>query len=136
MRMAQIFARSLSVASRARPFRYFHRTEHNSFIRTNKTSYLLDLSRDFKEQTPQPLPRQEKEGDYFVAWDWSPDGKKLGGTFNGNSGTAIGYFSFKTQRYERLANYDALPMWFPDSNRFIFSNEGKAMIAEHRNKEG
>lgn len=103
--------------------------------RTNKLSYLLDLSRDFKEQTPQPLPRQEKEGDYFVAWDWSPDGKKLGGTFSGKSGTGIGYFSFETKRYERLANYDALPMWFPDSTRFIFSNEGKAMIANIATKK-
>jgi serine/threonine protein kinase len=98
-------------------------------FRTNKLSYLLDLSRDLKEQTPQPLPSQEKEGDYFVAWDWSPDGKKLAGTFSGKSGLGVGYFSFETKRYEKVANYDGLPMWLPDSNRFIFSNEGKALIA-------
>jgi TolB protein len=98
-------------------------------FRTNKLSYLLDLSRDLKEQIPQPLPSQEKEGDYFVAWDWSPDGKKLAGTFNGNSGLWLGYFSFETKRYEKVANYDGQPMWLPDSNRFIFSNEGKALIA-------
>lgn len=99
-------------------------------FRTNKLSYLLDLSRNLQEQTPQPLPPQEKEGDYFVAWDWSPDGKKLAGTFSGNSGLGIGYFSFETKRYEKLANYDALPMWFPDSNRVVFSNEGKAFVAD------
>ena len=99
-------------------------------FRTNKLSYLLDLSRDIKDQTPQPLPPQEKEGDYFVAWDWSPDGKKLSGAFSGNIGYGIGYFSFETKRYEKMANLDGLPMWFPDSNRFVFSNEGKAWIGD------
>jgi eukaryotic-like serine/threonine-protein kinase len=104
-------------------------------FRSNKLSYLLDLSRDLKEQTPQPLPPQENEGDYFVAWDWSPDGKKLAGMFSGNNGLGIGYFSFETKRYEKLANYDALPMWFPDSNRIVFSNEGKALVADISTKK-
>jgi Tol biopolymer transport system component len=103
--------------------------------RTNKISYLLDLNKNLQEQTPQPLPQQEKEGDYFIAWDWSPDGKKLAGTFSGNSGTGIGYFSFETKRYEKVANYDALPMWLPDSNRFVFAEEGKALIADTETKK-
>lgn len=97
--------------------------------RTNRVSYLLDLSKSWQEQSPQPLPLPAEPSDYFVAWDWSPDGKKLGGTFSGNSGTGIGYFSFETKSYEKLANYDGQPMWLGDSRRFVFTHEGKVFIA-------
>lgn len=111
-------------------------------FRTNRVSYILDLTRDLQQQTPQPLPPQDKPDDYFVAWDWSPDGKKLGGTFSGlgpqsriSSATGIGYYSFETKRYEKLADFDAQPMWLPDSRRFVFAHKGKAYIADTNTKK-
>ena len=104
-------------------------------FRTNRVSYLLDLSRDWQQQTPQSLPTPANPEDFFVAWDWSPDGKKLGGTFSGSSGNGIGYYSFDTGRYEKLAEYYDLPMWLPDSRRFVFSHEGKALIADIETKK-
>ena len=89
---------------------------------------ILDMTRAWAEQTPQPLPRPDIS-DRFVVWDWSPDGKKLAGFFEGRE-TGIGYFSFETNRYERIAEVNALPMWLPDSRRLVYSHEGKAFIAD------
>jgi Tol biopolymer transport system component len=104
-------------------------------FRTNRLSYLLDLSRDWQQQTPQALPTLNNPEDFFVAWDWSPDGKKLAGTFSGSSGSGIGYYSFDTGSYQKLGVYDALPMWLPDSRRFVFSHQGKAFIADIESKK-
>jgi TolB protein len=104
-------------------------------FRTNKVSYLLDLSKSWQEQTPLPIPPLDRPDDFFVSWDWSPDGKKLGGTFSGSSGVGIGYFSFETGRYEKLGEYDAQPMWLPDSRRFTFTHDGKVFIANIETKK-
>jgi serine/threonine protein kinase len=104
-------------------------------FRTNRMSYLLDLNQGWQQQTPQPLPTLDNPDDFFVAWDWSLDGKKLCGTFSGKSGSGIGYYSFDTRRYEKLVAYDELPMWLPDSRRFVFSHEGKAFIADIESKK-
>ena len=105
--------------------------------RTDRSNFMLDLSKSWQQQTPQPLPPQESQNDYFVAWDWSPDGKKLSGAFNTmdsagrtGGGYRIGFFSFETKRYEELGNYEAQPMWLPDSRRLVFSSDGKIYIAD------
>jgi len=103
-------------------------------FRRDDANFILDLSKSWDEQTPRKIPPQENSSDYFVVWDWSPDGRKLCGVFSGASGTGLGYFSFDTNRYERLANFDALPTWLPDSRRLIFANEGKAFVADTSTK--
>ncbi len=103
-------------------------------FRTNRVSYLVDLSKSWQDQTPIALPPQDNPEDYFVAWDWSPDGQKLAGTFSGSTGTGIGSFSFETRQYEKLGAYDATPMWMPDSRRYVFSAEGKAYIGDIQTK--
>lgn len=100
-------------------------------FRTDNTSYIIDLSKGWNDQTPQPLPPTDHAEDYFVAWDWSPDGQKLAGYFGGGSGFSVGYFSFETKRYERVApNFESLPMWLPDSRRIIFAADRKALIVD------
>jgi len=104
-------------------------------FRTDRVWYTLDLSKTWQEQTPQPLPPMNNPDDHFVAWDWSADGKKLCGQFSGSSGDGSGYYSFETKRYEKLTDYASQPMWLPDSRRFIFSREGKALIADTETKK-
>ena len=106
-------------------------------FRADPSNYTLDLSKSWREQTPQPLPLPVNPLDYFVAWDWSPDGTKLSGAFNtmdasGRSGGAsrIGFFSFESKRYEELGTYEGQPMWLPDSRRLVFSSEGRIYIAD------
>src|ERR1044072_7168181 len=69
---------------------------------------ILDLRKGFDEQTPEQLPWHENPQDYFVVWDWSPDGKKLAGTLEGMSGRGVGYYSFQTGHYEKVADIHAL----------------------------
>jgi Tol biopolymer transport system component len=70
-----------------------------------------------------------------LAWDWSPDGGKLAGTFDGPQ-SAVGYYSFAGQRYEKVAKVEGYPMWqsdpmwLSDSRRFVFSAGAKAYIAD------
>ena len=103
-------------------------------FRANGANQLIDLSKSWEQQTPVPLPPVDKPGDSFVAWDWSPDGTKLGGTFYSNSKSAIGVFSFETKRYEIVADYQSIPMWLPDGRRMVFADEGKAYIVDTQSK--
>jgi Tol biopolymer transport system component len=97
-------------------------------FRSNTVNAIIDVDKDWAEQTPQPLPKPEGER-HFVAWDWSPDGKKLTGTFSGNQ-LGVGYFSLTDSRFEMLADAETYPMWFSDSRRFVFSFESKLYVAD------
>jgi serine/threonine protein kinase len=97
-------------------------------FRRNFLNFIIDVDKAWTEQTPQLLSPPDS-GMHFVAWDWSPDGSKLAGTFDGTqSGT--GYYSLAERKYERLADVEGYPMWLSDSRRFIFSGEGKAYILD------
>lgn len=76
-------------------------------------------------------------GEYLTVWDWSPDGKKLAGTFVGAGALAVGYYSFETGAYEKLGEVPShvQPMWLPDSRRFVFTEGGKAFITDIRTKK-
>jgi len=95
---------------------------------------IIDADKDWANQTPEPLPVPEGET-HFLAWDWSPDGEKLAGTFDGPQ-SAVGYYSFAGRRYEKVAKVEGYPMglsdpmWLSDSRRFIFSAGSKAYIAD------
>ncbi|HSS22366.1 MAG TPA: protein kinase [Pyrinomonadaceae bacterium] len=104
-------------------------------FRTNSVSCTVDLSQDFQQQTPRPLVMPDDAGNLFVAWDWSPDGKSLAGMSSGPGGTAIGWYSIEAKRFERLGDYNAPPMWLPDSRRFVFVDSGKAYIADIETKK-
>jgi Tol biopolymer transport system component len=104
-------------------------------FRKEGANFLLDLSKSWDAQTHEPIPQPPTPGDFFVVWDWSPDGKKLGGSFSGVSGTGVGFYSFESRSYEKLADLDAYPFWLPDSRRFVFAHEGKAYVADTATKK-
>jgi len=84
----------------------------------NRVNVILDLN----SQTLQPLPEPEKA---FVAWDWSPDGKKIIGTYTGGQ---IAYFSFEANHYQVVADLCSFPMWLPDSSRFVCLSTDQAYV--------
>jgi eukaryotic-like serine/threonine-protein kinase len=109
------------------------------FRRNERDTVILDLNKNSNEQKFEPLPVSlDNRSEVFAVWDWSPDGKKLAGTFSrhdgisGDNGVGIaaGYFSFETNRYEKVLDIYVIPYWLPDSRRFVYAHEGKAFIAD------
>ena len=79
----------------------------------NKINVIVDVDKEWSEQSLQTLPAPDQ---LFVIWDWSPDGKKLLGTFRNGD---VGYFSLETNRYEVVAKNGSYPIWLPDSTRYL-----------------
>jgi Tol biopolymer transport system component len=101
-------------------------------FRSNFVNKILNVDEEWSKQTPQLLP-PEGDGAKFVAWDWSPDGKKLIGTIS-RPPLEIAYFSFETNRYETLAQFTASPMWLPDSTRFVFFTSTHVYLGDIRDR--
>ncbi|HYP49806.1 MAG TPA: hypothetical protein VEQ34_02615, partial [Pyrinomonadaceae bacterium] len=97
--------------------------------------YLLDLSKSWREQTPQPVSLGENITG-FVAWDWSPDGKKLAGVIQQGEQRFMGFYSFETNRYEKLLeNAEVVSAWLPDSRRIVFGRNNKIFLADIETKK-
>jgi Tol biopolymer transport system component len=90
---------------------------------------LLDPERSESEQDVVSLPIDPRYR--LVAWDWSPDGKKLAGVIAEGDKRHIGYFSFETNQYHIVVqSQDGLPSWLPDSRRFVYAAAGKIFLAD------
>lgn len=102
-------------------------------FRRNFLNLIIDVDKARAVRAPQPVPGPE-DGTNFVAWDWSPDGDKLAGTFSGNL-SGVGFYSFAGRKYEKLADVEAYPVWLSDSRRFVYSADGKVYIADTATKK-
>jgi len=101
-------------------------------LHSNFVNQIVNLNE--AKQTPQLLPAPDSSI-RFVAWDWSPDGKKLIGTLS-RPPLELAYFSFETNRYETLAaSLSGAPMWLPDSLRFLSYDDNKAYLGHIRTKK-
>ena len=90
-------------------------------------NFVLDLGKTWEAQTPELIPQPPTPGDFFVVWDWSPDGKKLCGTLSGASGMGVGTYSFETGRYEKVADFDTLLHLALDRERHLALESGMKM---------
>ena len=97
-------------------------------FRRNFQNFIIDVDKA-EAQQPAQLPLPPGGGFGFVAWDWSPDGEKLAGSFSVAT-PGVGYYSFAERKYEKLDKVDAYPVWLSDSRRLIFSTEGKVYLAD------
>ena len=94
----------------------------------NSVNAVIDADKDWTQQTPRFLPAPEGRAD-FVAWDWSPDGRKLAVTFV-RPRPGVGYYSLAEHRYERVTDAGSYPMWLSDSRRVVYAAGGKAYLAD------
>ena len=101
-------------------------------FRSNRGNAIVEVNKAWAEQKARLLPELEN-GARFGAWDWSPDGSKLLGTLTGPQ-IQVGYFSFETNRYEKVTAFGAYPVWLSDSNRFVFLFDGKAYLGDIKTK--
>jgi len=80
---------------------------------------------------PTELPGTKTDGGYFVASDWSPDGRQLAGAWASNSGRAVGIatYDLATQTLTQLSNEEAYAAkWLVDGRRIVyFSQAGSAL---------
>jgi Tol biopolymer transport system component len=97
-------------------------------FRRNFQNFIIDVDKTGAPQAEQLLPSPDG-GTSFVAWDWSPDGKKLAGKFTVAT-TGIAYYSVAERKYEKLIDVDEYPVWLSDSRRLVFLNEGKAYLVD------
>jgi eukaryotic-like serine/threonine-protein kinase len=97
-------------------------------FRRDRENAILDVNKERADQKVRLLPKVET-GERFGAWDWSPDGTKLLGTF-AEQQSHVGYFSLETNRYEKVADFGAYPVWLSDSVRFVFLSDSKAYLAD------
>ncbi|MFL6336485.1 MAG: beta-propeller fold lactonase family protein [Pyrinomonadaceae bacterium] len=105
------------------------------YRKENTTNFIIDLDKPWEAQTHVRVPQPPNPGVLFAVWDWSPDGKKLCGTFEGANGRGIGFYSFETGRYEKVSDINSLPSWLPDSRRLVYAHEGRAYIADTSTKK-
>ncbi len=114
--------------SKGATFPHWSADGNRMLFRFNQQNFIFDLNKDWNEQKPSALPALPNNGK-FTAWDWSPDGKMLIGTFSdGLHGTGI--YSFASNRYEPVSEMEEIPMWLPDSRRITFASKGKVYILD------
>ena len=101
------------------------------FFRSNHVNFVLEVNKTWAEQNLRRLPAPA-QNQRFVAWDWSPDGKRMIGSMS--SPTVVGWYSFETNQYETLTELGGSAMWLPDSTRFIFMSENKLYLGDVKTK--
>ena len=97
--------------------------------------FILDLSKSWNEQTPQPL--RINENSYSWVGGWSPDGNKLllllfndGGNVNG-----IVVYDLRTSAYQKMADAGSSPVWLNDSRYFIYNNRKSTFLCDSETKK-
>ena len=101
-------------------------------------SYVIDLSKPWHEQTPQPVAPMDDPDGIFVAFSWSPDGKKLAGTCtNARSRKITGIYVYRldTRKYEQITDIGTGPQWMSDSRRLIFAHRSKLYLVDSLSKK-
>jgi eukaryotic-like serine/threonine-protein kinase len=101
-------------------------------FRSNFVNTVLDVNKTWAEQDLRLLP-MAPDNQRFVAWDWSPDGKRVIGNLSGPPSVVTTY-SFETNQYEKLTEFGSSPMWLPDSTRFVFTFNNKLYLGDVKTK--
>ena len=101
-------------------------------FRSNLVNTILDVNKPWAEQNLRLLP-MAPDNQRFVAWDWSPDGKRLIGNLSGPP-QVVACFSLETNQYEKLTEFGGSATWLPDSTRFIFFFNNKLYIGDVKTK--
>jgi len=101
-------------------------------------TYLLNLEGDTLNQKPIQLPPLNENGDNFIAWSWSPDGKRIVG-WRGDKiqieYSDIYVYSFETNTYEKMSDEFYRPVWLADSRHLIGYVDSKMQVLDTQTKQ-
>ena len=101
-------------------------------------TYLLNIETEPLKQTPFQLPPLNEKGDNFIAWSWSPDGKKLVG-WRGDKiqieYTDIYVYTIETNSYEKILDNFSRPFWLADSRHLLGELDSKMSVLDTQTKQ-
>jgi Tol biopolymer transport system component len=105
--------------------------EHNS-----QSSFIMDLTKPWNEQTPQALPQMANSKSFSVR-DWSADGKKLLLIYFEPDGDeqGIGVYNLETGTYEKMTESGAIPFWLNDNRHFIYTDRNTIFLCDTQTKK-
>ncbi|HVT14891.1 MAG TPA: protein kinase [Thermoanaerobaculia bacterium] len=92
---------------------------------------LVDLARHPAGRVSTELPPASGTNEGFNATSWSPDGRWLAGSIDGD----VVVYSFQSGRYSRLTGHGSFPHWLHDSSRLLYLDEGKLFLLDARTRE-
>lgn len=97
----------------------------------------LELDKKWSEQKPFQAPPLNAKGDWFVGWDWSPDGKKIAG-WRGDAleGEIPGVYVYEidSNRYEKICDACNRPAWLADNRHLLVGRDRKLFLLDSQTK--
>ena len=107
------------------------------FNRSFSPPVILDGSKPFLSQSPQPLEAENAPERWIMMSSWSPDGKKLAGYMvsAGTGESGIFVYSFETRRYEKISDFGVFPVWLDDNRRLLFYQRDKIYLLDSQTKK-
>jgi Tol biopolymer transport system component len=98
---------------------------------------ILESEKTWQQQSPKTLALGNNSNQWFMAYSWSPDGRKLAGMLRGAESLTsdIVSYSFASQQFERLVNFGERPNWLSDSRRLLFSHDDKIYLLVSQSKK-
>ncbi len=84
-----------------------------------------------------PLPPLDEKEERFIAWSWSPDGKKLAGW---RADKSVGeyeetlIYNIDTKRYEKLSETAGRAVWMADNRNLLAIEHGKLILLDSQTK--
>lgn len=100
-------------------------------------TYLLDMSRPWQAQTPLALPYiKPPKDEWFIAWSWSPDGKKLAGWASNDNGELFNsyVYTLETQQFEKIADVGMRQYWLSDNRHLLCVQNDKLYLLDSQTK--
>jgi Tol biopolymer transport system component len=97
-----------------------------------RSSFVMEVAKPWKEQSPQPVAVPREIGGWFYATSWSADGRKLSGRlWKGETTTnSIVVYSLESGKVELLTHSGTDPVWLGDSRRLLLSHQGKLYVVD------
>ncbi len=99
-------------------------------------TFILDMKKSWQEQTPVGLKPMKQDGEWFVAWSWSTDGRELGGVkaTADDDFPGIWVYNLESGQYRQISKIGAYPIWLPigltEHRWLFFSDERKLYLAD------
>lgn len=95
-------------------------------------AFIFDTTKPWGQQTPRALPAMPDPSLSFEVWGWSPDGRRLAGQkhLTDLSHAGIAVHTIGTEQLEWLTDFGEWPVWLRDSQRLLFSHQGKLYLLD------